>query len=522
VHEDRRSAGGDRHIVKTLLGIDIGTQGVKAGLFSEDGTCLAQAFQPSRLHRPRPGVVEEDPEFQFTSVCRTIRSCLKTARVDKTAVAAIGIAGQMAGVIGVGKDGRNLTPYDSWLDTRCAPYIQQMEQAAGETIVAQAGGPPSFNHGPKKLWWMHERKGVYRTIAAFVQPGGYVAMRLCGLTGVQAFIDKTYLHFSGFADNPRSQWDEDLCRRFGFDAAKLPAIVDPNAVVGELIAAAAKPCGLKPGVPVVAGCGDTAASFLACGATTEGVGVDVAGTASVFAMTTSAFHPDAKHRMLACGRSAVPGLWHPYAYINGGGMNLEWFRRELANRGDESAQNSLTLSALDELADAVEPDKTLPIFVPHLGGRVCPAQPGLRGTWIGLSWNHAMGHLYRAVLEGVALEYAVYKQGLLAICPRLKLKELRATGGGEQSSLWNQLKADALQTPVRRVSRSEGAPLGSAMLAGYGVGILKSLPDAAKRWITLAKATRPQRHLAAFYAGRLKKYESILTHLNEIGSTDAE
>ena len=226
--------------MKAMIGVDVGTQGTKAALFSDDGKRLAQAFRPSRLHQPRPGVVEEDPENQYESVCRAIRQCLKTAKVDRATVSAIGIVGQMAGVIGVGKDGRNVTPYDSWLDTRCAPYIRQMEQAAGERIVARAGGPPSFNHGPKKLWWMHERKGVYRNIAAFVQPGGYAVMRLCGLDGAKAFIDKTYLHFSGFADNARSQWDVDLCRRFGFDAAKLPAIVDSTSSSVDRAAAAVR------------------------------------------------------------------------------------------------------------------------------------------------------------------------------------------------------------------------------------------------------------------------------------------
>jgi xylulokinase len=502
--------------VKALLGVDIGTQGTKSGLFSEDGMCLALAFQPSRLYQPRTGVVEEDPEFQFESVCRTIRRCLKNSHIDKAAVSAIGIDGQMAGVIGVGEDGRNVTPYDSWLDTRCAPYILQMEKIAGEQIVARAGGPPSFNHGPKKLWWMHEHKNVYRTIAAFVQPGGYAAMRLCGLGGLTAFIDRTYLHFSGFADNPRSQWDSDLCRRFHFDVAKLPRIVDSTSIVGELTAAAARQCGLKPGVPVVAGCGDTVASFLACGATAEGIGVDVAGTASVFAMTTAEFHPDVKNRMLACGRSAVPGLWHPYAYINGGGMNLEWFRREMANRGCTSGNRLLTLAQLDKRASAIEPEPTLPIFVPHLGGRVCPARPDLRGAWVGLTWSSTMAHLYRAVLESVALEYAIYKQGLLALYPHLQLKELRATGGGEQSTLWNQLKADAIQMPLRRVSRNEGAPMGAAMVAGVGAGTLQSLPAAAKDWITLAESIRPRRALMAFYGERVTRYESLLSHLNGV------
>jgi xylulokinase len=496
--------------MRTLLGIDVGTQGTKAAVFSEEGRCLGQAFVPSKLHRPKPGVVEEDPEVQFDSVCRTIRECVAAAGIDPASVAGIGMDGQMAGLLGVGKDGRHVTPYDSWLDTRCGPYIKIMDEAAGDEIVAKTGGPPSFNHGPKKLWWMHQRKPVFRKIAAFVQPGGYAAMRLCGLKADQAFIDKTYLHFSGFADNRRSRWDEDLCRRFGFDPAKLARIVSPQAVVGEVIGPAARKCGLRPGVPVVAGCGDTAASFLACGAVSEGICVDVAGTASVFATTAASFRADRKHRMIGCGQSAVPGLWHPYAYINGGGMNLEWFRRELANRGATAGRGLLSFEDLNERVDRIEPREDSPLFVPHLGGRVCPGQPELRGAWAGLSWDHTLTDLYRAVLEGVALEYAVYKKVLLELYGRLPFTELRITGGGEKSGPWNRLKADALQMPVRRIARSEGAPLGAALVAGHGVGVFADLPEAARRWIALGEKTQPKKALAGHYQRRLVRYEKLL------------
>jgi len=247
---------------RTLIGVDIGTQGTKAALFSDEGECLAESFRSSSLRQPKPGVVEEDPEDQFGSVCETVRACVRDSGMNPSSVVGIGIDGQMAGVIGVGKDGKHVTHYDSWLDTRCAPYIEKMERTAGDEVVAKTGCIPSFNHGPKKLWWMHERKGVYRRIAAFVQPGGYAAMRLCGLDGKQAFVDRTYLHFSGFADNRRTKWDTALCRTFGLDVEKLPAIVSSETVVGEVLPSVARTCGLKPGVPVVAGCGDTAASFL--------------------------------------------------------------------------------------------------------------------------------------------------------------------------------------------------------------------------------------------------------------------
>ena len=496
-----------------LLGIDIGTQGTKAVLFDASGQALASAFRKSCLNRPTLDVVEEDTEFQFETVCQCIRSCLDESGDDPGRVAAVGIDGQMAGVIGVGPDGRAVTPYDSWLDTRCAPHIASMREQAGAEIIRKTGGPPSFNHGPKILWWKHERPEVFARIASFVQPGGYAAMRLCGMDASRAFIDRTYLHFSGFADTQRGEWDQSLCQAFGVPVEKLPKIVAPHAIVGAVSAGAAGRCGLAPGTPVVAGCGDTAASFLACGATVEGVCYDVAGTASVFAATTSRYRPDTDHGVLGWGQSATPGLWHPYAYINGGGLNIEWFAGELAALG--AGQAGATLDRLNGLAAQVAPRPDDPLFIPHLGGRVCPSQPALRGGWAGVTWSHTAGHLFRAVLEGVALEYCVYRDVLQAVNPELAIREVRITGGGEKSPLWNQIKADALGVPVVRIERHEGAPLGVALLAGHGVGLFPDLDEAARRWITTRPGVAPDPTLAGHYAARLARYRRLLDLLQQ-------
>jgi xylulokinase len=496
-----------------LLGIDIGTQGTKGVLFDRRGRALASAFRKSRLHRPAAGVVEEDPENQFKSVCQCIQACLAEAGIDGARIAAIGIDGQMAGILGVGADGRHVTPYDSWLDTRCAPYIAQMHSQAGAEIIRRTGGPASFNHGPKILWWRGEHPRVYEQIAAFVQPGGYAAMRLCGLDASAAFIDKSYLHFSGLADNVRGVWDADLCQTFDIAQNKLPRIVDSHAVIGKVVASVARRCGLPSGVPVVAGCGDTAASFLACGATRAGICVDVAGTASVFAATTRQFKADVEFGTLGWGQSATPGLWHPYAYINGGGMNLEWFARDLLN-GDER-----TLLQLDRAAAGLTPQDSDPLFVPHLGGRVNPSHPMLRGAWAGMNWAHTSAHLYRAMLEGVALEYCIYRDVLRAVNPEQKIREVRVTGGGEKSAVWSQLKADALGVPLVHVQRQEGAPLGAALLAGYGVGLFDDLDDAASAWIKPGKKIAPRRGLLAHYERRLARYRQLLDGLQQWAPT---
>lgn len=495
-----------------LFGIDIGTQGTKAAAFDAEGTLLASAFEPSRLSRPKPGVVEEDPGRQYASVCRTIRQCVETGRIKPAAVAAIGIDGQMAGVIGVAADGKHVTPYDSWLDTRCAAMIDRMLAEAGPEIIRKTGGPPSFNHGPKKLWWQRERPADFKRIAAFVQPAAYAAMRLCGLSGSEAFIDYTYLHFSGFADTAGGEWDEALCKVFRFDRRKLPRIVAPQDVVGSLTAAAAKACGLAAGVPVVAGCGDTAASLLACGATKPGICVDVAGTASVFAASCGRFTPDAEEGILSCARSVTPGLWHPYAYVNGGGMNVEWFRVLISGLGGRTRLPDA--EALDRLAAAVEPTDDLPLFLPHLAGRVSPPQPHLRGAWTGLTHAHGVGELYRAVLEGVALEYAMYLAAIRRLLPAATLDELRVTGGGGASAVWNRLKADTLQLPVRPVVASQGAPAGVAIVAGWGAGLLKSPAAAARQWVETAAVVRPARAQAARAARRLDRYRTLLRVLD--------
>jgi len=495
--------------VANLIGVDIGTQGTKGLLVDQHGKQLASSFRPSALLRPMPGTVEEDPERQLATVCEVIRECLETSGVRPATVAGIAIAGQMAGVIGIGEDGRNVTPYDSWLDTRCGRYIAEMESVAGEAIVRSAGCPPSFNHGPKILWWKHERPEVFRTIRSFVQPGAYAAMRFCGHTAADAFIDHTYLHFSGFADNARGQWNGVLCEQFELDPALLPRIVEPHRIVGEVTAEGAAASGLNAGTPVVAGCGDTAASFLACGATEEGICVDVAGTASVFAATTSSYRPDVQEMTLACGRSATPGLWHSYAYINGGGMNLEWFRREIANGGAAEAESGLDLEDLERLAEQ-SPLDDAPVFVPHLEGRVCPSEPELRGAWLGLTRGASLGALYRAVLESVVLEYGLYKRAILALFPDLVFRELRITGGGERSLLWNQMKADLLSIPVAQVEGGGGAPLGAAMLACFGVGGCPDLPVAAKEWIALGRRFTPNPETAQHFGKRLERYEAAL------------
>ncbi|MCZ7544263.1 MAG: FGGY family carbohydrate kinase [Anaerolineae bacterium] len=292
-----------------LIGVDLGTMGTKAGIVDADGNLVAEAYEESKLYYPKPGWVEQDMDDIYGAALRTIGACVAQSGIDPSQVAGIAFDGQMAGIGSVGPDWDTPTGYDSWLDARCGPYITRLK-AHEQQIIALTGGPPTISHGAKILWWMHERPDVFRRIARFVQPGGYVAGRMAGLRGEEAFVDLTYLHFSCFSDTEAGAWSDELLGLFGVDRNKLPRIVNSWDVIGRVTAEAAAASGLKAGTPIAAGCGDQAAGMLGAAMVSPGLVFDVAGTASVFFGVRGPLRdgpgpPHAVHRAPARPRSVL-------------------------------------------------------------------------------------------------------------------------------------------------------------------------------------------------------------------------
>jgi xylulokinase len=187
-------------------------------------------------------------------------------------------------------------------------------------------------------------------------------------------------------------------------------------------------------------------------------------------------------------RSVVPGLWNPLAYIAGGGLVQRWYRDNFFNtyQGKSQPCRDDLYDAMAEQAGSVPPGAEGLFFSPHLGGRICPAAPAMRGAWTGFSWGHTQGHFIRAILESVAYEYAYYLGILRELIPNLDLIEARVIGGGARNPLWNQIKADVLGIPFQRLQRTEFATWGCALIAGYAVGLFSDLAQAAEEATTLA------------------------------------
>lgn len=503
-----------------LLGVDLGTSATKAGLYSLDGRLLAEASAEVPLYYPQPGVVEQENDDFYTTAAQTVRQCLQQSGIDPRQVAAIAFDSQMAGIGSVDENFQPTTRFDSWLDMRCQPYIEQMDKDAGGLVTRLTGCPPTCDHGPKMLWWQHERPAEFARIARFVTPAGYVAGRMAGLRGDQAFIDYTFIHFSGFSDAQAGQWSPELCSLLGMDSTKLPEIVSPWKVIGEVTDSAAQTFGLAPGTPIAAGCGDTAANALGAGIVRSGMLFDVAGTASVLAACTDRFVADEKQRALLTMRSVIPGLWHPLAYIAGGGLALRWFREQFwqaltPNPSPIGSGADSLYEAMLTIAATIPPGAEGLLFSPHLGGRICPASPGMRGAWVGFSWGHTQAHFLRALLESVAFEYAFYLSILSELLPGQRWLESRAVGGGARSRVWNQIKADVLGVPYQRLPRSEFGTWGSALVAGKAVGLFDDLAAVASEHAQPAgEPLRPESQHHAIYQRLVEKYIALQTNLN--------
>jgi xylulokinase len=504
---DRITGVGEELLV---IGLDVGTSSTKAGVYRLDGTVVATAQVATALRRGGAGEVDQDPEELFASACTAIANALSRGGVPSADIAALAVTGQMAGVMGIDEAWNPVTPYDSWLDARCTPQLQRLAAAHGDLLTRCTGCPPMLDHAPKMQWWREEHPDEYDRIACFVMPAVYVAGRLAGLAVGEAFIDPTYLHFTGAADAVTGRWSPELLAALELDVERLPSVVASDAIVGEVTAASAARCGLRAGTPVVAGAGDTAAGAVGAGIVRTGQLLDTAGTAAVLLGAVDEFAPDDRHGLMLM-RGALPGQWLPLNYVAGGGLALHWLSGLTDTpAGDRGPATPSLERALAEAAD-VDAGADGLFFVPHLEGRVAPYDPAMRGAWMGLGFNHGRGHLARSILEAVAFEYATYLGAMQRLHPHVTFDVVRAIGGGARSDLWNAIKADVLGVPVERVRVDETATRGAALLAASGVALIDPREVAARVPSTTRVEPDPARH--ALYADLTDRYAELVTGL---------
>jgi xylulokinase len=482
-----------------FLGIDVSTTAAKALLMDQDGRVVATASTPLTLQTPQPLWSEQDPQQWWTATLESIRQALAATPGGPSAVRAIGLTGQMHGLVLLDGEHRVLRPAMLWNDQRTAAQCDDIRARLGgrEALVRLTGNDALTGFTAPKILWVREHEpAVYARARLVLLPKDYVRLRLAGV----AAMDKADASGTLLFDVARREWSAQVLSALQIPQEWMPATFEGPEVTGAVTEDAARETGLLAGTPVVAGGGDQAAGAVGVGAVRPGVVAVSLGTSGVVFATTDRYLFEPQGRLHAFCHS-VPGRWHFMGVTLAAAGSLEWYRNVLA-----PGESFESLLAEAEASPAAAGGA---LFLPYLSGERTPyPDPLARGAFVGLTVRHGRGDLTRAVLEGVAFSLRdcftlLQESGLGAV------SQVRVSGGGSKSRLWRRILASVLETELVTVNSTEGAAAGAALLAAVGVGALPSVEALTDRVIGVTDRDAPEPAWVKAYAGTYPRYREL-------------
>lgn len=513
--------------MQTLLGIDLGTTGVKAALFATDnGRVLADAFVAYPLFHPHPGWAEQNPADWWQATLTAIRACLQ-AGVLKGAqlsdVRGVGLSGQMHGVVLLDGAHQVLRPCIIWADQRSDAQCRWITEKVGASQLIEYVSNPALTgfSAPKLLWIRDNEPDIFAKGRTLLLPKDYIRYRLTGTIAMEI----SDAAGTCLLDVKHGVWSQEVLKAIELDPALLPPIVAADAVAGTTTAEVEALTGLPAGTPVAGGGADNACGAVGNGVVVPGLALVSIGTSGVVLAHADSPQVDTSGPVprVHTFNHAVPHAWYLMGVTQGAGLSLRWLRDNigLPERALERWTGTDAYETLTQEATSVAPGSDGLIFLPYLQGERTPHLDAYaRGGWIGLTASHDRRHLVRSILEGVAFSL---KDCLTILREQgLKLEQMRATGGGAKSLLWRQIIADILGVELVVTSATEGPAFGAALLAGVASGVYASIPQACEQTVRIVEHTQPNPQTATAYAQAYETYKALYPALKPIISRPVE
>ncbi|MBN1964096.1 MAG: xylulokinase [Anaerolineae bacterium] len=469
-----------------LMGLDISTTGAKALLIDETGAVIASHTTPQPISTPQPLWSEQNPADWWQGIMTSIKTVLEQTGAAGS-VAAIGLTGQMHGLVCLDAQGNVLRPAILWNDQRTQAECDWITATVGAADLIRLTGNRALTGftAPKIVWVREHEPEVYAKIAHILLPKDYIRYKLTG----DYATDLAGAAGTSLLDVAKRRWSADVLKALDIPLAWMPKTHEGTAVTGYVNTAAAAATGLKAGTPVVAGGGDQAAQAVGVGAVQPGIVALTVGTSGVVFAPLGSYAYEPQGRLHAFCH-AVPGQWHFMGVMLSAAGSLQWYRDALY---PDTSFDTLTAEAA-----AAAPGSNGLYFLPYLSGERTPhPDPLARGAFVGLTVRHHRAHLTRAVLEGVAFGLRDSFELIKASEAGRKITQVRVSGGGAKSELWRQILADVLGVPLISVEALEGAAYGAALLAGISAGVWASVETAAAV-VQLGQETRPGPDSAAY------------------------
>jgi len=486
------------------LGLDLGTSSAKAVVTDTGGRVLAQAAAGYAVTSTTPGYAESEPAEWWSAVTACAREA--AVRAGGARPAAIGLSGQMHGLVMTAADGRALRPALLWADSRATGSLRAYRHLGPQALARLANPLAPGMTGPLLMWVAEHEPGTYRAARWALAPKDWLRARLTG----EVHAEPSDASASLLYDVPGDRWDLEVAGALGLDAGLLaPLLPSAGAPAGQLTARAADELGLPAGLPVAAGAGDTAAATLGSGIGLGQVQLTIGTGAQVIRPLAGAVsRADAGVHLY---RTATPAGWYQMGATLSAGLSLNWVR-EIMN------------ATWEELYASADPESRPgrgPIFVPHLSGERTPyCDPALRGSWTGLSLADDRASLLRGALEGVAFAIRDALDALLGeplssepLSSEQGPAQLRLAGGGTLAAGWRQLLADVLGWPLYAVDVPAASGRGAALLGAVAAGLLSFGDIAGPLAPPASLVAEPDPAMAASHAERHARFRHIVSVL---------
>jgi xylulokinase len=488
----------------SLLGIDVGTTGCKAAVFSEAGQLLASAYQEYDHLRAHPGWAELDA----VAVWEKIKSMISTvgASAGSDPITALAVSSLGEAVVPVTEDRQILGPSILNFDVRGEAYLERLAQDLCDERLYKINGNTLGNHyGLTKLMWINEHQPeLYERTFKFLLWGSFVPFML----GAEPVADYSLANRTLLFDIDRESWSEELLQVAGLDKTKLPAVAPSGTVIGQISAKVARKLGLPTNVAIVTGSHDQCATAVGCGAIKEGRAAYSMGT---FICITPMFSQRREaavmiERGLNTEHHAVPGKYASFIYNQGGSL-VKWYRDTFATAERQQAEEAgqdIYATLIAEMPERPSHTMVLPHFT-----TTGPPQfvADSSGAIVGLRLETSRGDILKGILEGATF---YLKECVESLPPtRIKITDFRAVGGGSKSDAWVQLSADVMGRPFVRPKITEAGALGAAIMAGVGSGAFASYESGVEAMVSLERTFEPDPKNHALYAGRFERYKIL-------------
>lgn len=506
---------GQHHAPPYVIGIDAGTEAVKAGLFDASGVKVASATYPYQTSFPHPGWAEQNPGEWWSGLVHAVRECLSRSRIAVEQVAGIGAVATTCTLVAMRGDGTVLRPAILWMDVRAAVQAAGISATEHEALRYCPAGVNAEWMPPKALWFKTEQPQLYAQTDYLLEYADWIAYKLTGsvILNVNTVTQRWFYRSLGEA------WPSDFYAAIGLEGieAKFPRrVADVGEPIGALAPDAADELGLRPGIPVATGGGDAFVGLLGQDVTEPGEMGLITGSSNVLsALSASEFaapgifgsFPDA----------LIPGLHLIEAGQVSTGSVLSWFRRNFArDLESEAAGRGLSpYQLLDQEAATVPIGSEGLVALDYFQGNRTPhTDASARGAIWGLSLQSSRAHVFRALMEGIAY-------GLRDILDTLErsgfaTERLIASGGATHSKLFMQIYADVLGIPLHTTREPEASMLGAAVSAAVGAQIYPNLQEAAKSMVSIAGTYHPNGSNHAQYAFYLRNYQETYRRLQDL------